>query len=50
MAQKAQSSNIQKENERDFPGGPVVKKPPRNAGDVGLIPCQGAEIPMVQSN
>ena len=23
---------------RDFPGGPVVKKPPVNAGDMGLIP------------
>ena len=23
---------------RDFPGGPVVKNPPANAGDVGLIP------------
>ena len=22
----------------DFPGGPVVKNPPCNAGDVGLIP------------
>ena len=21
----------------DFPGGPVVKNPPTNAGDVGLI-------------
>ena len=23
---------------RDFPGGPVVKNLPSNAGDVGLIP------------
>ena len=23
---------------RDFPGGPVVKNPPANAGDMGLIP------------
>ena len=23
---------------RDFPGGPVVKNPPTNAGDMGLIP------------
>ena len=25
----------------DFPGGPVVKNPPANAGDTGLIPCPG---------
>ena len=25
----------------DFPGGSVVKKPPANAGDVGLIPVLG---------
>ena len=30
---------------RDFPGGPVVKNPPSNAGDVGSIPGQGATIP-----
>ena len=30
---------------RDFPGGPVVKNPPYNAGDVGLIPGQGTKIP-----
>ena len=29
----------------DFPGGPVVKKLPGNAGEVGLIPGQGTEIP-----
>ena len=23
----------------DFPGGPVVKNPPANAGDMGSIPC-----------
>ena len=26
---------------QDFPGGPVVKNSPANAGDVGLIPGQG---------
>ena len=26
---------------RDFPGGPVVKNLPANAGDVGLIPSPG---------
>ena len=30
---------------RDFPGGPVVKNPPSTAGDAGLIPGQGTEIP-----
>ena len=29
----------------DFPGGPVVKDPPCNAGDMGLIPGQGTKIP-----
>ena len=30
---------------RDFPGGPVVKNPPSNAADMGLIPGQGIKIP-----
>ena len=40
-----------KENEnktlqwRDFPGGPVVKNPPCNLGDSGLIPGQVTKIP-----
>ena len=29
----------------DFPGGPVVKNPPTDAGDVGLIPAPGTKIP-----
>ena len=29
----------------DFPGSPVVKTSPPNAGGVGLIPAQGAKIP-----
>ena len=29
----------------DFPGGPVVKNPPCNAGDASLIPAQGTKIP-----
>ena len=29
----------------DFPGGPVVKDPPSNAGDAGLIPSLGTKIP-----
>ena len=30
---------------RDFPGGPVVKNPPSNAGDTGSIPGEGTKIP-----
>ena len=30
---------------RDFPGGPVVKNLPSNAGDTGSIPGRGAKIP-----
>ena len=30
---------------RDFPGSPVFKTSPSNAGGVGLIPGQGAKIP-----
>ena len=29
----------------DFPGGPVVKNPPYNAGDTGSIPGQRTKIP-----
>ena len=29
----------------DFPGGPVVKNLPSNAGDEGLIPGLGTKIP-----
>ena len=28
----------------DFPGGPVVKTLPSNAGGMGSSPCQGAKI------
>ena len=31
----------------DFPGGPMVKTPPCNAGDMGSIPGQGTKIPHV---
>ena len=34
-----------KSNGRDFPGGPVVKNEPSNAGDGGLIPGRGTGIP-----
>ena len=38
-------SVIKKKKIRDFPGGPVAKNPPSNAGDRGLIPGQGTKIP-----
>ena len=31
----------------DFPGSPMVKNQPFNAGDMGLNPGQGTEIPHV---
>ena len=34
----------QTEDYWDFPGGPVVKNLPSNAGDVGLIPGQETKI------
>ena len=34
-----------KGRKRDFPGGPVVKNRPCNAGDVGLIPGRESKIP-----
>ena len=34
-----------KPHDRDFPGGPVVKNPPSNAGAWGLIPDLGTKIP-----
>ena len=34
-----------KKYNRDFPGGPVVKNLPSNAGDAGSIPGHGTETP-----
>ena len=31
--------------DRDFPGGPVVKNLPSNAGDTASVPDGGTEIP-----
>ena len=33
-----------------FPGGPVVKNPPANAGNLGLIPDQETKIPHALGN
>ena len=30
---------------REFPGGPVVKNLPCNAGDMGSVPGRGTQIP-----
>ena len=38
-------NEIKKKKERDFPGDPVIKTLPSNAGGVGLIPGQGTKIP-----
>ena len=37
--------SFNQEPPRDVPGGQVVKTSPSNAGGVGSIPSQGAEIP-----
>ena len=36
---------LKEKNCQDFPGGPVVKNLPCNAGDGGLIPGRGSKIP-----
>ena len=38
-------SNGHKTNQRDFPGDPVVKNTPSNAGDTGSAPGRGTKIP-----
>ena len=35
---------------KDFPGGPVPKNPPANAGDTGLIPGPGKSHKMPQGS
>ena len=39
------NTEICKKKKRDFPGGPVVKNLPYNAGGTGSIPGQGTKIP-----
>ena len=43
-------SGFSKPMPRDFPGGPVVKSLPYNAGDAGSIPGQGTKIPHATGN
>ena len=40
------AKNLSKDQPRDFPGGPVVKNPPCNAEDLGLVPGLGTKIPL----
>ena len=42
---KCDDAEITEGRGTDLPGGPVVKNPPSNAGDVGLIPGWGTKIP-----
>ena len=45
IAENNKKPGIWKEKaERTFPGGPVVKKPPSNAGDGSSIPPLGTDI------
>ena len=37
--------HMQKKEDGDFPGGPVVKNPPSNEGGAGSIPGWGTKIP-----
>ena len=41
------SFSFKKDESGDFPGGPVVKTLPSNAGGTGSIFCWGAEILLV---
>ena len=38
-------NKLKKTNTLDFPGGPVMKNPPCNAGDMGSIPGEATKIP-----
>ena len=39
------TTSFKNRSRRDFPGGPMVKNPPSNAGDVGSISGQRTKIP-----
>ena len=47
QTQKPKPKNhlIKNGQKREFPGSPVVKNLPSNAGDVGLIPGEGTKVP-----
>ena len=41
----AYTLEFQYAKDQDYPGNPVVKTLPSNAGDVGLMPSWGAKLP-----
>ena len=41
LFQSSGSEGILRRRQEDFPGGPVVKNPPADTGDTGLIPDLG---------
>ena len=41
---KEKQKELFSENRGDFPGSPVVKNPPANSGNMGLIPGLGTKI------
>ena len=45
QSQERSKTRFRRLKQGDFPGGPVVKNLPCNAGDSSLIPVRGAEIP-----
>ena len=43
IPEKYRVTSWAKTSSKGFPGGPVVKNPPANAGDMDLIPAYGEE-------
>jgi len=41
VKQLSSNKNFLKKRTKDLHGGPVVKNPPANAGDMGSVPSQG---------
>ena len=47
---EVQQDSTSKINQRDFPGGAVVKDPPANAGDMGSSPGLGrSHVPCLRA-
>ena len=42
---EVEEANLKRPDSEGFSDGSAVKNPPGNAGDTGLTPGQGAEIP-----